>query len=285
MFERFTSRARRVIVVSQEEAKALLHETIGPEHLLLGLLQGDGIAARALGQAGVSLKELREQVDRSRELPKTDKRRSKVPFSSRAKKALELSLREALRLGHNYIGTEHLVLGTLQVMEDDGALNQLVGVNADEIRARVAELMPNGEVSGPPRSPAMADADRLARRLAVSGPVTTGHLLVAMLTDTASQASRALGALGVSTESVQSRLAEVPVNETSDAPPRPQLVEIKLGTTTTTIGDPELAAALGGLSPEQLRAALREVIGANPIGANPIGANPDAHETGAEQAG
>ena len=272
MFERFTPRARRVIVVSQDEAKALHHDFIRPEHLLLGLVQGEGIAARALGSLGVSQEPLRAKVEQIIERSKTDNRGSKVPFSPEAKKALELSLRQALRLGHSYIGTEHIALGTIQAVEDDDAVSQLLGVEANDVRARVIELMPRGGVSDLLQSPAAAGATRLARQLAGSGPMTTGHLLLAVLTDTASQASRALGALGVSAESLERRLADIPLNETTDAPPRPQIVEIKLGGTTTTIGDPELATALSELSPEGLRAALREV----------IRTNPEPHETGSE---
>jgi ATP-dependent Clp protease ATP-binding subunit ClpA len=261
MFERFTDRARRVIVVAQDEARALHHDLIRPEHLLIGLMQGEGLAAKALGQLGVTLEELRAKVEETLERSTTDNAGSKVPFSPKSKKALELSLREALRHGHNYIGTEHIVLGALQVLDDD-TVNQLLGVDADDVRAKVvAALMPNESASDLPRSAAADEATRLARALAGSGPMTTGHLLLAILTDPASQASRALG---VSIESIKRRLSEIPVNETSDAPPRPQVVQIKLGEATTTIGDPELAAALGQLSPEQLRAALRGVLGAIP---------------------
>ena len=273
MFERFTLKARRAIVVSQAEARTLHHDLIRPEHLLLGLVQGDGIAAQALGLLGVSPQRLRATVEETVERSKTDKQAEKVPFSPAAKRALELSLREALRLGHNYIGTEHLLLGTLQVLEDDG-VGRLLGVDANEIRARVRELM-SGAVADLPRSRAAADATRLARQLAGSGPMTTGHLILAILNDTDSQASRALGTFGVTRDSLQPRLSEVPLGETSDSPPRPQSVEIKLGDTTTTIGDPELAAALGELSPEQLRAALRDAFGAKPrhlaAGSEPTG--------------
>jgi ATP-dependent Clp protease ATP-binding subunit ClpA len=227
---------------------------------LLGLVQGDGIAAKALGQLGVAEAYLRTQVEAAIEPSKSDNRGSKIPFSPKAKKALELSLREALRLGHNYIGTEHLMLGTLEVVEDDGEATQLLGVGAGDVRARVTELMPNGATPDLRHSTAARDAMRLARQMAGTSEMSTGHLLVAILTDPASQASKALGAFGVTTESLQTRLAEVPLNETTDAPPRPQVVEIKLGETTTTIGDPELAAALGDLSPEQLRSALRDVL-------------------------
>ena len=267
MFERFTPRARRVIVVAQEEAKNLHHDFIRPEHLLLGLVQGDGIAATALGQLGVDQERLRAKVEETVERSKREKPGAKIPFSPKAKKALERSLREALRLGHNYIGTEHLVLGTLRVVEDDGPVVDLLGIDANDVRERVTALLPTGRVADvpeSPESPASQGAMRLARQLAGSEPLTTGHLLRALITDTASQASRALVTFGVTTESVESRLAEVPLSDTSDAPPGPQIVEIKLGETTTTIGDPELAAALGELSPAELRAALRGVLAARP---------------------
>jgi ATP-dependent Clp protease ATP-binding subunit ClpA len=251
-------------VVAQEEAKNLNHSFIGPEHLLLGLVQGDGIAAIALGQLGVSLEEVRSKVARSVVRAKTDMSGSKVPFSPRAKKALEMSLREALRLGHNYIGTEHLVLGVLRVGDNDAASRQLLGVDANEVRARVLEIMPNGIAAESRQSPAVTDAMRLAHQWAGSAPMTTGQLLLAMLTDGASQAGKAFEILGVTTGSLESQLAQIPITGTSDAPPRPRAVEIKLGDMITTIEDSDLAAALGDLSPEQLRAALRDVLGTNP---------------------
>jgi ATP-dependent Clp protease ATP-binding subunit ClpA len=266
MFERFTPRARRAIVVAQDEAKALHHDLIRPEHLLLGLVQGEGIAAKALRQLGVNLDDVRAKVEGAIPRSDTDNLGSKVPFSPTAKKALELSLREALRLGHNYIGTEHIVLGVVQVLDDDDAVNELLGADANQVRAVVAASIPNGSASDLPKSPAADEATRLARSLAGSGPMTTGHLLLAMLTDPASQASRALG---LSVDSIEPRLAAIPINETSDAPPRPQVVEIRLGEATTTIGDPELADALGQLSPEQLQAALRGVLAAIPQEPNP----------------
>src|SRR5438128_7915652 len=113
MFERFTDRARRVVVLAQEEARMLSHNYIGTEHILLGLIhEGDGIAAKALESLGVSLEAVRAQVEeiigQGQQAPS-----GHIPFTPRAKKVLELSLREALRLGHNYIGTEHLLLGLL----------------------------------------------------------------------------------------------------------------------------------------------------------------------------
>jgi hypothetical protein len=114
MFERFTDRARRVVVLAQEEAKMLNHNYIGTEHILLGLIhEGEGVAAKALESLGISLDAVREQVQdiigQGQQQPT-----GHIPFTPRAKKVLELSLREALQLGHNYIGTEHILLGLIR---------------------------------------------------------------------------------------------------------------------------------------------------------------------------
>jgi ATP-dependent Clp protease ATP-binding subunit ClpA len=269
VFERFTSKARRVLVVAQDEARNLNHHFIGPEHLLLGLMQGDGIAAQALGQFGVGVAEVRAKVAAKGGSARADLRGSKVPFSPQAKKALEMSLREALKLGHNYIGTEHLVLGVLRATDEKGAGDtaappHLLGVTAAEIRARVLEACAVGFASGSNWSPALAQAVRGARQAAGSEPVTTGQMVLAMLADGAGHARQALELLGVTTESFEAALARVPIQGTTDAAPRPRAVEIKLGELTTTIDDPDLAAALGELSPEQLAATLRSALGTGP---------------------
>jgi hypothetical protein len=135
MFERFTDRARRVVVLAQEEARRLDHNHIGTEHLLLGLVhEGTGVAGVALSRLGIGLGAVREQVDRS--VGKGDSTPSgHIPFTPRAKKVLELSLREALDLGHNYIGTEHVLLGL--VREGEGVASQvLVALGADASRVR-----------------------------------------------------------------------------------------------------------------------------------------------------
>ena len=124
MFERFTDSARRVVVLAQEEARLLNHNYIGTEHILLGLVhEGEGVAARVLQGLGVRLDSVRSQVvetiGRGHRSPS-----GYIPFTARAKKVLELSLREALRLGHNYIGTEHMVLGL--VREGDGVGAQVL---------------------------------------------------------------------------------------------------------------------------------------------------------------
>ena len=135
MFERFTDRARRVVVLAQEEAKGLNHNYIGTEHILLGLIkEGDGIAAKALAELDISIDNVREQVQdmigQGQQAPT-----GHIPFTPRAKKVLELSLREALQLGHNYIGTEHILLGLIR--EGEGVAAQvLVKLGADLTRVR-----------------------------------------------------------------------------------------------------------------------------------------------------
>ena len=142
MFERFTDRARRVVVLAQEEARLLGHNYIGTEHVLLGLIHEDeGVAAQALDSLGVSLGVARSQVE---EIigPGETVPSGHIPFTPRAKKVLELSLRESLALGHNYIGTEHILLGLVREGEGVGAqvLTRL-GVELTRVRQRVVELL------------------------------------------------------------------------------------------------------------------------------------------------
>jgi ATP-dependent Clp protease ATP-binding subunit ClpC len=135
MFERFTDRARRVVVLAQEEAKQLNHNYIGTEHILLGLIrEGDGIAAKALAELSISIDNVRDQVQEIIGQGQTAPT-GHIPFTPRAKKVLELSLREALQLGHNYIGTEHILLGLIR--EGEGVAAQvLVKLGADLTRVR-----------------------------------------------------------------------------------------------------------------------------------------------------
>ncbi len=130
IFERFTDRARRVLVLAQEEARLLNHSFIGTEHILLGLIhEGEGLAAKALESLGISLEGVREKVEETIG-PAGPAPTGSPPFTPRAKKVLELSLREALQLGHNYIGTEHMLLGL--VREGEGVAAQvLVSLGAD----------------------------------------------------------------------------------------------------------------------------------------------------------
>ena len=142
MFERFTDRARRVVVLAQEEARMLNHNYIGTEHLLLGLIhEGEGIAAKALESMGVTLSAVREQVQDiigpGQQAPS-----GHIPFTPRAKKVLELSLREALQLGHNYIGTEHILLGLIRAGE--GVASQVLtklGADPSRVRQTVIDMI------------------------------------------------------------------------------------------------------------------------------------------------
>jgi len=122
VFERFTDRARRVVVLAQEEARQLSHSYIGTEHVLLGLIhEGEGVAAKALESLGISLEAVREKVEETIG-PAGTAASGAPPFTPRAKKVLELSLREALRLKHRSIGTEHVLLGLIREGQGLGAL-------------------------------------------------------------------------------------------------------------------------------------------------------------------
>jgi len=150
MFERFTDEARRVLVLAQEEARLLNHNFIGTEHILLGLIhQGDGVAAQALGSLGIRLEAVREAVEETIGPARTSTTGS-PPFTPRAKKVLELSLRESLQLGHNYIGTEHILLGL--VREGEGVAGQVLvslGAELSRVRQRVIQLVSGADVPAP----------------------------------------------------------------------------------------------------------------------------------------
>jgi ATP-dependent Clp protease ATP-binding subunit ClpA len=142
MFERFTDRARRVVVLAQEEARMLNHNYVGTEHILLGLIhEGEGVAAKALESLGISLEAVRQQVEeiigRGQQAPS-----GHIPFTPRAKKVLELSLREALQLGHNYIGTEHILLGLIR--EGEGVAAQVLvrlGADLNRVRQQTVQIL------------------------------------------------------------------------------------------------------------------------------------------------
>ncbi|WP_311588750.1 ATP-dependent Clp protease ATP-binding subunit [Varibaculum massiliense] len=142
MFERFTDRARRVVVLAQDEARSLEHNYIGTEHILLGLIrEGEGVAAKALEMANISLEGVRNQVIEIIGKGENDSK-DHIPFTPRAKKVLELSMREALQLGHNYIGTEHILLGLIR--EGEGVANQVLtnlGADLGSIRQNVIHLL------------------------------------------------------------------------------------------------------------------------------------------------
>ena len=161
MFERFTDRARRVVVLAQEEARMLSHNYIGTEHILLGLIhEGEGVAAKALESLDISLEAVRAQVEeiigQGQQAPS-----GHIPFTPRAKKVLELSLREALQLGHSYIGTEHILLGLIREGEGVAAqVLQKLGADLNRVRQQVIQLLSGfqGKESAATGAPAQGDA-------------------------------------------------------------------------------------------------------------------------------
>ena len=180
MFERFTDRARRVVVLAQEEARLLNHNYIGTEHILLGLIhEGEGVAAKALESLGISLEAVRQQVEeiigQGGSSPS-----GHIPFTPRAKKVLELSLREALQLGHNYIGTEHILLGLIR--EGEGVAAQVLvklGADLSRVRQQVIQLLsgypgPTGTGSGQPQ----AGSSEKASTGGGSGDAASGSLVL-----------------------------------------------------------------------------------------------------------
>src|SRR6059058_2284763 len=192
MFERFTDRARRVVVLAQEEARMLNHNYIGTEHILLGLIhEGEGVAAKALESLGISLEAVRQQVEeiigQGQAAPT-----GHIPFTPRAKKVLELSLREALQLGHNYIGTEHILLGLIR--EGEGVAAQVLQkLGADLKRARdtvISLVSASGSAeglqsSGRPSGLSTLRVLRLAADAAAalgSGTVEPTHVLLGLIT-------------------------------------------------------------------------------------------------------
>jgi ATP-dependent Clp protease ATP-binding subunit ClpC len=154
VFERFTDRARRSIVLAQEEARLLNHNYLGTEHLLLGLIQqGDGVAAKTLESLGITLADARGQVEevigRGGQEPAT----GQIPFTPRAKKVLELSLRESQQLNHNYIGTEHILLGLVREADGVAALVlRNLGADLRRVRQQVIQLLSYGGAKGPERA-------------------------------------------------------------------------------------------------------------------------------------
>jgi ATP-dependent Clp protease ATP-binding subunit ClpA len=168
MFERFTDRARRVLVLAQEEARLLAHPYIGTEHLLLGLiLERDGIAAQTLEQHGITLEVARSAIEETIEAS-AGVIGGSPPFTPRAKKVLELSLRESIQLGHNYIGTEHMLLGLIREGEGGGAtillsLGMEFGALREEIITLTSEMSDEGTRSSHDRTPLRETAPNCPR--------------------------------------------------------------------------------------------------------------------------
>jgi Clp amino terminal domain, pathogenicity island component len=257
MFERFTGRARHVVVLAQEEARLLDHNYIGTEHLLLGLLgEPDSVAGTVLSGFGLTRdggrQEVLKKVGRGKKAPS-----GHIPFTPRAKKTLELSLREALAIGHNYIGTEHILLGLIR--EGNGVAAQILAGHADPVEIRMAVLQAVADMNpaeageegteetnavlrwlrgrlsrhgtsvpfrpgqlSPEQStrgtPAVEAALQQAARLAGPRPVGSHHLLLAALDDQNSAASWALASLGVDLDELREKLRAAPITGTSDEP-------------------------------------------------------------------
>jgi ATP-dependent Clp protease ATP-binding subunit ClpA len=289
MFERFTPPARRVVVLAQEEARQLQHNYIGTEHVLLGLISGEpgGLPARVLGGIGLTLDEARQEVvavvGRGKATPT-----GHIPFTPRAKKTLELALREALQLHHKYIGSEHILLGVIR--EGKGVAAQVLRNHADlaVIRQEVIEALPPGgdvqaagrwwlrrrsaddlgelgepggsaEQSGLSATPAADTTLSHAARLAGARPVGSHHLLLAALSDSSTAAARALDSLGVDLEQAREALRTVDVTGTSDEQPeeagrRQMVIRVTGGKLTLEATDPVLVkaafAAAGALGDE-----------------------------------
>jgi ATP-dependent Clp protease ATP-binding subunit ClpA len=278
MFERFTAYARHVVVLAQEEARRLNHNYIGTEHILLGLLgEPEGIAFRVLESFGLTLDGARQEVTGIVAVGKQEPG-SRIPFTPRAKKTLELSLREALELHHSYIGTEHILLGLIR--EGDGVAAQVMRRHADHlpaIRNAVLDSVPTGDVetgrlrrwararrprpgelgaepgqpAGQPALTATPAADATlseAARLAGEQPVGSHHLLLAALADPDSAAARALGTLGIDLDHAKNVLRDMDVTGTTDEQPevagrRQMIVYVQEDKLTIVATDPVIVAA------------------------------------------
>src|SRR5215469_222650 len=272
MFERFTSRARHVVVLAQEEARRLNHNYIGTEHILLGLLgEPDGVGGRALASVGMSLESTRAEVA-AIVSPGTKAPSGHIPFTPRAKKVLELSLREAVHLQHNYIGTEHILLGLIR--EGEGVATQVLLQHGDlqAIRTAVASLVPAASAepagrgrrwlrrrgaAGPAEPGTPAEQAELnatpaadttlseAARMAGTQPVGSHHLLLAALADPDTAAARALSALGVDLDQAKEALRTADVTGTSDEPPeesgrRQMVIRVSEDKLTIEAADPTI---------------------------------------------
>ena len=222
MFERFSGLARHVVVSAQEEARELDHNYIGTEHLLLGLLvTSDSLAGASLTALGYTRDgaraSLEAMVGRGKAAPS-----GHIPFTPRAKKVLELSLREALQLKHNYIGTEHILLGI--VREGEGRAAQILAARhpLDRVRAEVlarVESQGAGGAHAGSRTPAAHEVLTLAAELAGDTPVGSHHILEAILQQPDSAAAKVLTDAGIDLNQLAAKLDEVSMEDTADDTP------------------------------------------------------------------
>ena len=238
MFERFTDRARRVVVLAQEEARLLNHSYIGTEHLLLGLIaEGEGVGAVALRQLGVELHATRDAINEMIGASTGTSPAGHIPFTPRSKRVLELALREGVQLGHNYIGTEHILLGL--IAEGDGVAAQILirrGLTLADVRAEVIQILTShglpasppagGWASTPgdsgthkPLSPGLRDALEAATALASDGTVGSQHVLAVFDAWDDLAAHAALRTGGFDSTALDVHLAQWPVAGTRDETP------------------------------------------------------------------
>jgi ATP-dependent Clp protease ATP-binding subunit ClpC len=308
MFERFTDRARHSIVLAQEEARRLRHNYIGTEHVLLGLLgEPRGIAAQVAESFGLTLEVGRGEVLAIIGRGQQEMETGHIPFTPRAKKCLELSLREALQLGNDYIGTEHVLLGIIR--EGKGVGSQILLRHAGslgEVRDAVVSLMPRVAVASqsgrwlrrlpgqrtasirlqpdqPPElrtTPAADSSLAEAARLAGAGPVGSHHILLAALADSKTAAAKALAGLGVDLGRALEALRGAEVTGSTDELPedagrRQMTITITGNRLTLEASDPEIVQ-LGRAAAE----ALRKSAGKTP----PQAATGDTGEAGGEAA-
>jgi ATP-dependent Clp protease ATP-binding subunit ClpA len=283
MFERFTGKARHAIVLAQEEARRLQHNYIGTEHVLLGLLgEPDSVGARAAGRFGLTLETGRADVlaliGQGKKAPT-----GHIPFTPRAKKCLELALREALALHHYYIGTEHVLLGIIR--EGDGVGAKILQQHAGSlalVRQSVLDLVPPGppgrrwplarrlsgepaasaqpspgdEAEGVHTTPAAEASLKEAAALAGGDPVGSHHLMLAALADPHSAAARTLTRLGLNLDEARAELRRAEVTGSSDELPE----EAGRRQMTITVADGRLTVEAADFETLQLgQAALAAI--------------------------
>ncbi|MEU2420739.1 Clp protease N-terminal domain-containing protein [Streptomyces sp. NPDC007851] len=235
-FEKFTVKARQVVVTAQEQARLLKHTHIGTEHILLGLFEvPDSTAAKVLHQLGYDKETARADITALAE-PGTRELSGHIPFASRAKKTLELALREAQQLHHRDIGTEHILLALVREGEGVGAQVLAERIKpVSRVRAAVLASLEGAQDAGagpwPAGTPATEDTVSTASALAGGAPVGSHHLLEAMLRAENSMAARVLRELGVDADAVAAKIDELDPETTTDANPEEaaaRLMEIRL---------------------------------------------------------
>ena len=290
MFERFSGEARRTVVAAQELARAYGHTWIGTEHLLLALLDGpEGVAARAVAALGLSADGVRAEIERVVPPTGVEVGKEHIPFTPRAKKVLELSLRESMRLKQRSIEAGHILLGLIREGQGVAAM-ALVNQGADLRRLRdevvrrlVAPVVESGVRIMSPDPPnmtrgAMFAVDR-ARQQAAAAPLGSQHLLLGLFGDEDTLAKRALIALGVTRDALERALAGLDPADTADEPPdragaRRTRLQVSGDVVTVRIEDKELAGRLGaslGRWGRRGKGGEIEVPGTEPAVAEPFG--------------